>query len=878
MTSYKSNRDKRFHEGFPALIQRCKDNIACSIVSVVGNSEDVDDILPEDHIIQGRKDSSKNVLESKGAATLASYVPVKAESQEPTEETSDSEFLDTASDGATVSIDEDFEDKGKKQKKGRVAAKTPAKTETKTRSSARAMTPTTSKKSSATSTTKLSKTKAKTPSATTSKATSAATASTKAAPVHQKKTPAKSDAVEVPGTVQVNQTPTKVVPESKQETPLLVGAAEAVSSPSHHKEGMKPEEMKSLLASMMAESEEAAQWLPPIFGSGQSIATRSIGSETARDLDVDLNLSEVDEQEMKPAAKSDKERAFEVAASFKDAERLAAIQASQQAFQAFLPPEPLKPVPVGHRRLRRYDRKDEDTSHAINKKPAATQAITKSPKMRSTPPLSAEQAEAKRVAKEAEHTQHQLNKDRLHVYVETMKSCLDIVDVSDPVPNVDTSKAMMTEDELAAHFEWKQRWDYDINQRRGMKRARKFVTIKMGHPRNKNNREEWKAAWLAKQLNKNQVTEEELEEHKEDVSQAWTKAKEELELKAMIHTYTGIVGVRYNEPLSHAPQEGRYIIQLNNGKECVVTREFMNQIFEPEAIQAILAFYQEKELPVEEGSTVMLDNRQIIGLRWEEPDPQLFCVKSEYEKDKTKVPDFKPLGDLCTYPRYVAMFGENDFEEITRQYAEANFPVEYLLKVVALGKRRVQKFFKVPVGAPRTGIDSHMYDPNMPVVKYKQHGRMTCLFSSFASALYYMGMTEEAAYVHERSSVFSAETIFSLELWGRFRKTVNEACGWLQLNRLKKHFDLLNYSGKYPAVVQLRATDGGTQHVITVVDGMIFDSNCDRALQLDREKLDWCCSSDDVESSFDRVEYGYIFREQQRFLGPRIAGYTKNFE
>jgi hypothetical protein len=155
---------------------------------------------------------------------------------------------------------------------------------------------------------------------------------------------------------------------------------------------------------------------------------------------------------------------------------------------------------------------------------------------------------------------------------------------------------------------------------------------------------------------------------------------------------------------------------------------------------------------------------------------------------------------------------------------------------------------------------------------------MTCLFSSFASALYYMGMTDEAAYVHDRSRLYGADTSLSLQLWKGFRQTINEACGWLQPVRLYCHFDLLNYRGEYPAVVRLKATDGGTQHVITVVDGMIFDSNCDRALKLDRDKLDWCCSSDDVASFYDCVCFGYRFREQQRKKGPRIAGYKKNFE
>jgi hypothetical protein len=150
-----------------------------------------------------------------------------------------------------------------------------------------------------------------------------------------------------------------VVPESKQDTPLLVGAAEAVSSPPHFQVPLTDEQNEALLASMLAESEAVAKRPLPIFGSGVSIGSRSIGSETLNEFDGEgFYLSEDDDQEKKPAVKSDKELAFERAAaeeaSSKHAERLAAIQSSQEDFQAKLPPEPFKEVPTGTPRLRKY--------------------------------------------------------------------------------------------------------------------------------------------------------------------------------------------------------------------------------------------------------------------------------------------------------------------------------------------------------------------------------------------------------------------------------------------------------------------------------------------------------------------------------------------
>jgi hypothetical protein len=48
---------------------------------------------------------------------------------------------------------------------------------------------------------------------------------------------------------------------------------------------------------------------------------------------------------------------------------------------------------------------------------------------------------------------------------------------------------------------------------------------------------------------------------------------------------------------------------------------------------------------------------------------------------------------------------------------------------------------------------------------------MTCLFSSFVSALFYMSMTMEAVYVQEQSRLYGADTLSTLQLWGGFCET-----------------------------------------------------------------------------------------------------------
>ena len=68
---------------------------------------------------------------------------------------------------------------------------------------------------------------------------------------------------------------------------------------------------------------------------------------------------------------------------------------------------------------------------------------------------------------------------------------------------------------------------------------------------------------------------------------------------------------------------------------------------------------------------------------------------------------------------------------------------------------------------------------------------------------------------------------------------------------------------EFPTVLALEAVDGGTQHAITTVGKLIFDSNCEQALPLTKKSLDYCCLSDDKEGAYHKVLRGYRFMEKQ---------------
>jgi hypothetical protein len=67
-----------------------------------------------------------------------------------------------------------------------------------------------------------------------------------------------------------------------------------------------------------------------------------------------------------------------------------------------------------------------------------------------------------------------------------------------------------------------------------------------------------------------------------------------------------------------------------------------------------------------------------------------------------------------------------------------------------------------------------------------------------------------------------------------------------------EEWDILNVRSPLPTLVVLLGADGGQSHSITVVNDLVFDSNCFYAMRLSKATLDWCCNCED---GFIRAAY-----------------------
>ena len=176
----------------------------------------------------------------------------------------------------------------------------------------------------------------------------------------------------------------------------------------------------------------------------------------------------------------------------------------------------------------------------------------------------------------------------------------------------------------------------------------------------------------------------------------------------------------------------------------------------------------------------------------------------------------------------------------------------------------------IPPGAPSTRVGHPLIRDNHPPIQFPRNSKWTCLFSSFASALQFLGLSKTAAKLASEADKFSVDNGEGWNNWNALLEIMKADCRWLVPVPLGRHFDILNNQSMYPAVAQLEAADGGVQHAITVVGKLIFDSNCARALPLSKESLDHCCSSDEKSGSYQRVLHGYRFEEHKMTKKKRL--------
>ena len=137
--------------------------------------------------------------------------------------------------------------------------------------------------------------------------------------------------------------------------------------------------------------------------------------------------------------------------------------------------------------------------------------------------------------------------------------------------------------------------------------------------------------------------------------------------------------------------------------------------------------------------------------------------------------------------------------------------------------------------------------------------------SSFASALWFLGLTELALRVVSEAASSEGDP-FALK---RLAQLVHDHPTWMIPKRIKNavtSFKLLQHdlTNALAVVVLKGIPDRACNHAITVFDGLIFDSNEKFALPLTQANLDLVCSTDSRNAKFECVAAGYLFIDSRK--------------
>ena len=308
-------------------------------------------------------------------------------------------------------------------------------------------------------------------------------------------------------------------------------------------------------------------------------------------------------------------------------------------------------------------------------------------------------------------------------------------------------------------------------------------------------------------------------------------------------------------------QEGTFNVLMKETNEVItgMKREWVMNHFEQRVVESVVhdAVGQFCPLPEDHPEVkVPLDNRQVQKLRWVVPADDL--------------PGEKPK------PHFEGILSDSTTITLGEDFVTKNFTQEYKDYVKEQGENKRLCFFHVPPGAPRTMDGHEMIDERMPELKYLQHDKKTCLFSSFASALHYLGLEKSAQYVQEKALEYSSHgKKGGVDIWKGLTDTMQETCSWLVPANVGTHFNVFQDLSLYPTAICLEDMDGSIQHAVTIVGALVFDANCQRALPLNKKTLDYCCATKEKEGRFLKVIKGFRFSENENAKGKRIKALKK---
>jgi hypothetical protein len=415
------------------------------------------------------------------------------------------------------------------------------------------------------------------------------------------------------------------------------------------------------------------------------------------------------------------------------------------------------------------------------------------------------------------------------------------------VPEWEPGEKRVTEDSIKKKYGRRTAQDYPHAQRK-LDKAKIYISK---HIVNLPNTKSDLGIWTFKERSKRKNRSETLAERAkriDETNENWSKFEPHKEIEAKLHLWDSIKQLQYVPSENNDVLSGSFNAIMSEDNSIVnLSARWVKNHFADDVVKLVVEKEMGTFVDVQSDVKVHLDLRQIRKLRWN------VVPAGQVDSDGNQEESFF---DGVTADRMVC--------KLDQQFVWSNFPKAFVEKVVEAGENLTRKFVFVPSGAPRTREGHEMMDLRYPKVEFLQHGRATCLFSSFASALYYVGIIDIAAIFASNATRFSADSEEGVHNWKAILQIMQQSCKWLQPKKIKGwNYDIVHEKSIFPTVVALEDCQGGTHHAITIVGGIIFDSNCERALPLTRKSLDYCCSTDTKAGKFWKVHKGYRFVEDQ---------------
>ena len=340
---------------------------------------------------------------------------------------------------------------------------------------------------------------------------------------------------------------------------------------------------------------------------------------------------------------------------------------------------------------------------------------------------------------------------------------------------------------------------------------------------------------------------------KEDVNmkrlcEEWKKCHSILRLEYLRHTRCCVKELCYDVKrgsfVANMEWEEEVVCMHDNEEISVVNREKL--VVKDEWVKAnytegtynylkkVARMADGKFMPVPH-SNIFMDTRQLSHFKW--------AVSNDF-----------PLG------RWIVKFACSEdtevMDEASMLEAVGEGPME-MAKNFAKGRGG---FLPIPVG---NSTGARASDTSDIEIVFQQQSRHTCIYSSFASALWSVGILDIAILVASEAKDSEGDPL----ALRRLASLVHDHPSWLTSKKIKNapQFKLLEHDfSDSMAVVVLKGSDGACNHAITVHDGLIFDSNERFAIPLTEANLDLMCSTEFRSGKYMSIASGYLFIDTRK--------------